>query len=37
MISYEVSLGLLIMPVLALSGSLNLTAIVLAQKELYNC
>lgn len=37
MISYEVSLGLLIMPVLALSSSLNLTAIVLAQKELFNC
>lgn len=37
MISYEVSLGLLIMPVLALSSSLNLTAIVIAQKELFNC
>jgi NADH:ubiquinone oxidoreductase subunit H len=37
MISYEVSLGLLIMPVLALSSSLNLTAIVLTQKELFNC
>lgn len=37
MISYEVSIGLLIMPVLALSGSLNLTAIVLAQDYLFNC
>lgn len=37
MISYEVSIGLLIMPVLALSGSLNLTAIVLAQDFLFNC
>lgn len=37
MISYEVSIGLLIMPVLALSSSLNLTAIVLAQEKLFNC
>jgi NADH-quinone oxidoreductase subunit H len=37
MISYEVSLGLLIMPVLALSSSLNLTAIVISQNELFNC
>jgi len=37
MISYEVSIGLLIMPVLALSGSLNLTAIVLSQKDLFHC
>jgi len=37
MISYEVSIGLLIMPVLALSGSLNLTAIVLCQENLFNC
>jgi len=37
MISYEVSIGLLIMPVLALSGSLNLTAIVLGQDFLFNC
>lgn len=37
MISYEVSIGLLIMPVLALSSSLNLTNIVLAQNELFNC
>lgn len=36
MISYEVSIGILIMPVLALSGSLNITAIVLAQKNLFN-
>lgn len=37
MISYEVSIGLLIMPVLALSSSLNLTAIVLAQINMFNC
>ena len=37
MISYEVSIGLLIMPVLALSSSLNLTNIVLSQNELFNC
>ncbi len=37
MISYEVSIGLLIMPVLALSSSLNLTLIVLAQEHMYNC
>lgn len=37
MISYEVSLGLLIMPVLLFSGSANLTDIVLAQCDLYFC
>jgi len=37
MISYEVSIGLLIMPVLALSSSLNLTAIVIAQNYMFNC
>jgi len=37
MISYEVSMGLLIMPILLFSGSANLTAIVLAQKHLYFC
>ena len=37
MISYEVSIGLLIMPVLALSGSTNLTAIVLSQDKMFNC
>jgi len=37
MISYEVSIGLLIMPVILLSGTTNLTGIVFAQKELFNC
>ena len=37
MISYEVSLGVLIMPVLLFSGSANLTDIVLAQRDLYFC
>ena len=37
MISYEVSIGLLAMPVILLSGSANLTGIVFAQKYLYNC
>lgn len=37
MVSYEVSLGLLIMPVLLFSGSANLTDIVLAQRDLYFC
>lgn len=37
MISYEVSMGLLIMPVILLSDSLNLTAIVLAQENLFFC
>lgn len=35
MISYEVSMSLLIMPVLLLSGTANLTAIVLAQEHIY--
>jgi NADH-quinone oxidoreductase subunit H len=33
MISYEVSLGLLLLPVILLSGSLNLTEIVLVQNK----
>lgn len=37
MISYEVSIGLLIMPVLALSGTTNLTGIVLTQDKMFNC
>jgi len=37
MISYEVSIGLLIMPVLILSGTANLSGIVLAQKSIYFC
>lgn len=37
MISYEVSIGLLIMPVLLLAGTTNLTGIVLAQEKLYFC
>lgn len=35
MISYEVSIGLLIMPVLICSGSLNLSFIIEAQKEIF--
>lgn len=37
MISYEISMGLLCMPVLILTGSANLTTIVLAQESLYFC
>lgn len=37
MISYEVSMGLLIMPVLLLSGTANLTGIVYAQENMYHC
>jgi len=37
MISYEVSIGLLIMPVLLLSGTTNLSGIVMAQQNLYFC
>jgi NADH:ubiquinone oxidoreductase subunit H len=33
MISYEVSLGLLILPVILLAGSLNLTEIVASQEK----
>jgi NADH:ubiquinone oxidoreductase subunit H len=33
MISYEVSMGLIIISVVLIVGELNLTAIVLAQKE----
>ena len=35
MISYEVSIGLLIMPVLAFSGTANLSGIVLAQESIF--
>src|ERR1700743_2133349 len=37
MISYEVSLGILLMPVLAKTKTLNLSLIVLAQNDLYHC
>jgi NADH-quinone oxidoreductase subunit H len=37
MISYEVSIGLLIMPVLLVSGTTNLTGIVLSQIDIFNC
>jgi len=37
MISYEVSIGLLIMPVLLLAGTTNLSGIVMAQQNLYFC
>src|ERR1044071_1692393 len=37
MISYEVSIGLLIMPVILLSKTTNLSGIIFAQKELFNC
>jgi len=37
MISYEVSMSLLLMPVILLSGTVNLTGIVYAQKSMYNC
>jgi NADH:ubiquinone oxidoreductase subunit H len=37
MISYEVSIGLLIMPVIVLAGTTNLTGIVLSQEKLFNC
>ncbi len=35
-ISYEISFGLIIMPVLLFSSSLNLTTIVLSQKAIFN-
>lgn len=35
MISYEVAMGLLIMPVLFLAGTANLSGIVMAQQEMY--
>lgn len=35
MISYEVSIGLLIMPVLAFSGTANLSGIVIAQESIF--
>jgi NADH:ubiquinone oxidoreductase subunit H len=37
MISYEVSFGLIIMPVLLFSGTPNLSGIVLAQENMFNC
>lgn len=37
MVSYEVSMGLIILSVLVLTGSLNLTQIVLAQEQLWFC
>jgi NADH-quinone oxidoreductase subunit H len=37
MISYEVSIGLVIMPVLFFAGSANLSEIVWAQKTIYFC
>jgi len=37
MISYEVSIGLLVMPVILLSNSTNFTGIIYAQKEMFNC
>jgi NADH:ubiquinone oxidoreductase subunit H len=37
MISYEVSLGLIIMPVLLFAGSANLTDIVEVQQKVYFC
>lgn len=37
MISYEVSIGLLIMPVIFLSGTTNLSGIIFAQKNMFNC
>lgn len=36
MISYEVSIGLLIMPVILLSNTTNMSGIVYAQKEMFN-
>jgi NADH-quinone oxidoreductase subunit H len=36
MISYEVSIALLIMPVIFLAGSTNLTTIVVAQQSIFN-
>ncbi len=35
MISYEVSIGLIIISVVLCAGSLNLTEVILAQKEIY--
>lgn len=37
MISYEVSMGLLIMPIIFLSGTTNLSGIIFAQKNMFNC
>ena len=34
MISYEVSIGLIIIAVLILAGDVNMTAIVMAQKDM---
>jgi NADH-quinone oxidoreductase subunit H len=35
MISYEVSIGLILMPIILIAGSANLSSIVLAQKYFY--
>ncbi len=37
MVSYEVSLGLIVITVIILAGSLNLTEIVLAQQYVWFC
>jgi len=37
MISYEVSLGILLMPVLAKTKTLNLSLIVLSQNDFFHC
>jgi len=37
MISYEVSIGLLIIPVLLLANTANLSGIIMAQKAIYFC
>jgi NADH:ubiquinone oxidoreductase subunit H len=37
MISYEVSIGLIILPALLYSGTANLTGIVLAQQDIFYC
>ncbi len=36
MISYEVSIGLIIITVILCTGSLNITEIIIAQREVYN-
>jgi|SRR5689334_20964410 NADH-quinone oxidoreductase subunit H len=37
MISYEVSIGIIIMPILLFCSTLNLSGIVLGQSYIYNC
>lgn len=37
MISYEVSIGLLIMPVIFLAQSTNLSGIIFSQQDMFNC